>query len=92
MAGFFAVAAGYFVAVAVAASARGSVALSDDAQIALVGAAPALGVLGSLLAFAGTRRPTLRAVSWLVLTLGVLLLIVTLAVVGMVLVALNDLA
>lgn len=86
------VAAGYAVAVLVGASARGSVELSDDAQVALVGTAPSLGVLGALLAFVGTRRTTLVAASWLVFVLGVLLVVVTLGVLAMILMALNDLS
>jgi hypothetical protein len=86
------VAAGYVVAVLVAASARGSFELSDDAQVALVGTAPSLGVLGALLAFVGTRRTRLVAVSWLVLVLGVLLVVASLGVLAMILMALNDMS
>jgi hypothetical protein len=86
------VAAGYAVAVLVAASARGSFDLSDDAQVALVGTAPSLGVIGALLAFVGTRRTRLVALSWLVFVLGVLLVVASLGVLGMILMALNDLS
>lgn len=85
------VAAGYAVAVLVAASARGSFELSDDAQVALVGTAPSLGVIGALLAFVGTRRTTLRLLSWLVFVLAAMLLAVTLVLLAMVLLALGDL-
>lgn len=85
------VVAGYAAAVVVGTSARGSPELSDDAQVVLVGTAPSLGVVGALLAFVGTRRTTLRAFSWLVLGLGVLLVAGTLAVLAMIVIALNGL-
>jgi hypothetical protein len=84
--------AAYAAAAVAAASVRGSIALTDDAQVALVGASPSLGIAGVLLALVGTRRTTLRAFSWLVLALGALLVVVAVALLATVLLALNDLA
>lgn len=91
VAGAVVVVAGYAAAVIVGASARGSLDLSDDAQVVLVGTAPSLGVVGALLAFVGTRRTTLRAFSWLVFALGVLLVVATLAVLSMIVISLSGL-
>ena len=91
VAGAVLVVAGYAVAAIAGACARGSVKLSDDAQIVLVGTAPSLGVVGALLAFVGTRRTTLRAMSWIVFGLGALLVVATLGVLATIVVALNGL-
>jgi hypothetical protein len=73
--GLVAVAAGYALAALVAAAARGSVRIGDDVGLAVVGAAPALGVLGAALGLVGTRRPRLRWLGWIDVVLGAALAI-----------------
>lgn len=82
--------AAYVAAGLGAASVGGSVALSDDAQLGLVGAAPGLAVVGAILSWVGSRRPTLRVVSWLVFALAILLLAVAAGLLALLLLALGD--
>jgi hypothetical protein len=82
--------AGYGLAFAVVSAARGSFDLPDDAAKALVAATPAVAGLGSALAFVATRRSSLRPLSWIVVVVGTILVLATIAVVAWLLLALRS--
>jgi hypothetical protein len=79
--------AGYAVAALVAAIVQGQVAFDDRAGLALVGAAPSLGALGTVLGIVGARREGLRWLAWIAIVLGVLLMAGAILVVGAVVLA-----
>jgi hypothetical protein len=79
--------AGYGVAALVAAIVKGDVAFGDRAGLALVGAAPSLGVLGMTLGIVGARREGLRWLAWIAIVLGLLLVLGAILVIGAVVLA-----
>jgi hypothetical protein len=79
--GLLAVLVGYGVAAVVAAAARGSIPLGDEVGLVLVGATPALGVLGTALGIVGTRRMRLRWLAWIDVVLGGVLVIASIALI-----------
>ena len=82
--------AGYGLAALVVRAALGEMELSDEAGKVLVAAAPAAAALGTALAFVGTRRTTLRVLAWIVLAVGLVLVLASIAAVAWVLLALRD--
>jgi hypothetical protein len=79
--------AAYGLAAVVVSAARGSFELSDGMAKGVIAATPGLAALGSVVAFVGTRRPRLRALGWVVVVLGAILVLVSIAAVAWVLLA-----
>jgi hypothetical protein len=71
--------AAYALAFVVISAARGDLDLSDELSKILLGVAPALGALGAVLGFIGTRRSSLRGLGWVVFVVGLVLVLATLA-------------
>jgi hypothetical protein len=85
--GVVAVLAGFGASALVAAIVKGDVEFGDEAGLAFVGAAPALGGLGVVLGIVGARRDGLRWLAWIAILLGAVLVIAAIAAVVAVTVA-----
>jgi len=84
------VVAGYGFAIVVVSAARGSIDVSDQVAKALVATTPALAALGAALGVVGTRRSSLRGLAWVVVALGLVLVLATLAAIAWLLLVLRS--
>jgi hypothetical protein len=80
----------YALATLIVLAVRGSLDLSDDLAKGVIGCTPALAALGAVFGFVGTRRGTLRGLAWIVVVLGAILALVSVAAVASVLLALRS--
>jgi hypothetical protein len=79
--------AAYALAGLIVVAVRGSIELSDDAAKLVIACVPVLAGLGSVLGFIGARRSSMRALGWVVVVLGGVLVVVSVAAVAWVLLA-----
>ena len=79
--------AAYGLATVIVLAVRGSLDLSDQLAKTVIGCTPALAALGAVCGFIGARRGTLRALAWIVVVLGAILVVVSIAAVAWILLA-----
>jgi len=81
---------GYGLAIVVVSAARGSIDVSDELAKGLVATAPALAALGAAIGFIGTRRSSLRGLAWVVVAVGLVLVLATIAAIAWLLLVLRS--
>jgi hypothetical protein len=84
--------AAYGLAALIVAAVRDSLELPDEAAKLVIACVPALAGLGSVAGFVGSRRSSLRALAWVVVVLGAVLVVVSIAAVVWVLLAFRTFA